>query len=366
LLDSLFRIDRTNEYLLITDPQHSGAWEYLNIEELIVPTANPAGWMAWSNAVLPELLAQRKIPIYHTLKHITAFRIKARKVVTFHGAEMIYQFADLYKWYDLLYWRSTYSLAARMYDRIITATHAEKDAFTSHKGIADDKFRVIPFGVGSHYRLIEDTAALAEARRRLDLPERFILFVGRFHPIKNVQRLLEAHQIARTRLPERFSLVLVAAAEGQYYEHILGRAQRLGIIEDVRFIGHLTEDLPYVYNLAELFVLPSLHENFGFALLEAMSCGLPVIASNIHNLDEVVGEAAFRVDPACVDQIAGAIVDILSSESLRHDLIAKSLAQVRRFSWDLCARKTLQVYEDLAANLSHSTNRTVRPKGDKL
>jgi len=105
-----------------------------------------------------------------------------------------------------------------------------------------------------------------------------------------------------------------------------------------------TEDLPAMYHAASLLVYPSLFEGFGIPLVEAMSCGCPIVCSNTTSLPELVGDAAVLVNPYDVEGLANAIWRVLNDRDLRADLVAKGLARARHFSWEKAARQTLQVY----------------------
>lgn len=348
LIDHLLHIEPDNYYLLLIDPdQRSRARP--GVDEIIVPAGNPLLWFIWSNTRLPRLLHEHRIDVYHTLKHVTAFRIPARAMATLHGAEMIYRFPRVYTWYDLLYWRTVYSAAARRYDKLLTATDCEAGFFSARKRISRDKFRTTALAAATRFEKISDPVRLAEARRRLALPSRFILFVGRMHSIKNLERLILAFARARPRLPESIHLVLTGATSGAYHRRLVRLVERLGIADRVQFTGEVTEELPLLFNLAEVFVLVSLYENFGLVLLEAMASGTPVITSAIADLDEVVGAAAVRVPPTDVNAISEAMIAVLGSAELRADLASRGLDQARRFSWERCARETLDVYRELAA-----------------
>jgi len=348
LVDHLLRLEPDNYYLLLVDrDQPSRARP--GVEEVVVPAGNPLVWFIWSNTRLPGLLREHQIDVYHTLKHVTAFRIPARAMVTLHGAEMIYRFHRVYAWYDLLYWRIVYPMAARRYDRLLTATDCEAELFAARKSISREKFRTTAFAAATRFQKISDPVRLAEARRRLGLPPRFVLFVGRLHEIKNLERLVRAFARARPRLAESVHLVLTGATTGAYYRRLRRLVDELGIGDRVRFTGEITDELPVLFNLADAFVLISLYENFGLVLLEAMACGAPVIASSIADLDDVVGRAAIRVPPTDEGAISDALIDVLGSEARRTDLSARGLDQARQFSWDRCARETLDVYREAAS-----------------
>ena len=110
------------------------------------------------------------------------------------------------------------------------------------------------------------------------------------------------------------------------------------------------DDLIKLYNAADLFVFPSLHEAFGMPILEAMACGTPVITSHVYAMPEVSGDAAILVDPHNPDEIANAIYKVLTNDGLRSEMIKKGLERVKRFTWERCARETLKVYGDVLGN----------------
>ena len=115
------------------------------------------------------------------------------------------------------------------------------------------------------------------------------------------------------------------------------------------FTGYVPdEDLPGLYNAADLFVFPSLYEGFGIPPLEAMSCGTPVITSNTSSLPEVIGDAGIMVDPHHIDGLAEAMHRVLTDEALRKGMIEKGLQRAKLFSYEKEARETLKVYREAA------------------
>jgi len=110
---------------------------------------------------------------------------------------------------------------------------------------------------------------------------------------------------------------------------------------------HLPSDLPAIYNLAEVFVFPSFYGGFGFPVLEAMACGVPVITSNVSSLPEIAGDVAVYIDPHSVDDIADGIRRILSDEDLRNHCITKGLERAILFTWEKCAGETLKAFNEV-------------------
>jgi glycosyltransferase involved in cell wall biosynthesis len=123
---------------------------------------------------------------------------------------------------------------------------------------------------------------------------------------------------------------------------------KLGLGSRVRGLGRRDfAELPFFYNAADLFLFPSLYEGFGFPILEALSCGTPVVSSTVGSLPEVGGEAVYWVDPHDPENIARGTYHLLTDKNLQEKLRQKGFAQVRKFSWERTARQTLQVYREV-------------------
>jgi glycosyltransferase involved in cell wall biosynthesis len=158
----------------------------------------------------------------------------------------------------------------------------------------------------------------------------FILSVGTVQPRKNYGRLVEAFH----RLDESDLTLAIAGGKGWLDDPLYRQIEALGLGERVRLLGFVDDaDLPALYSAARVFAFPSLYEGFGLPPLEAMACGVPVVASRASSLPEVIGEAGLLVDPLDVEALASALRRALEDEDLRHTLISRGLAQARRFSW---------------------------------
>jgi glycosyltransferase involved in cell wall biosynthesis len=185
----------------------------------------------------------------------------------------------------------------------------------------------------------------AALRRRYDLPERYILFVGTLEPRKNVQTLLQAFAQIIAETPQDDLMLVIAGGKGWGGEDYMSTVDTLKLHDHVRFAGFVEDDhLPALYRSALLFVYPSLYEGFGLPVLEAMACGTPVITSNRASLPEVAGDAALLVDPTRPEALAAAMTSIMNDGKLRQALRAKGLARARTFTWDAVAQQTVAIY----------------------
>jgi glycosyltransferase involved in cell wall biosynthesis len=343
LLPMLLKTGNRNDYLLLSDKNDEDQFKDFNKEQ--IPTGNPLGWMIWSNSVLPRILKDRNISVYHSLKHVTAFRGTARKLITFHGARH-FTHPRYSSWRDLAYWRTMSPAAAKLYDCVITVSEAEKKNYMRHMKLPERKFRVIHLAADERYHVIEDKTKLQAAKRKHKLPDQFILYVGRIVPIKNIEGMIRAYQLARKKGIIEHKLVVVGG-KTPHFKRLNRLARELGIQEDIIFTGRISDDLPALYNLADLFVLPSHYEAFPAVPLEAMACGTPVICSRTGGLPEVVGDAAISVRPSDAGALSDAIIEVLSSSQLRESMIKKGMKRVGLFSWERCAREHQIVYEEL-------------------
>lgn len=345
LLTSLLEIDKENEYFVIRTIKDR-KWAIKGIKEIVIPSNNPLGWTLWSNTKLSTILRKEKIDLYHSFKHVSLLRGGLKKTITFHSARHFF-LPEHYKWYDLLYWKISLPLAARFYDMFIVVSEAEKQLYLKFLKIPEHKVRVIHLASDRRFKFIRCSDELQKVKRQYQLPERFILFVGRILPVKNLETVIKAFHLAKTNFRCEHKMVIVGK-KTWYYPTIERLLKELNLLDEVIFTGPIFGELPVVYNLAEIFILPSFFEAFPAVPLEAMACGTPVITSNVGGLPEVVGEAAEIVSPTDVDGFAKAIQRILASENHKKSLIEKGFHRITKFSWEKTARQTLNVYQELA------------------
>jgi glycosyltransferase involved in cell wall biosynthesis len=175
-----------------------------------------------------------------------------------------------------------------------------------------------------------------------------VLYVGTLEPRKNLIRLVQAcDRLWRAGQLDR-PLVLIGK-RGWLADELFRFVEDAGCRDRVVLPGYVArEDLPAVYSAASVCAYPSLCEGFGLPPLEAMACGTPVVASTSTSLPEVLGNAAPLVDPLDVDAIAEAIRTVIDDDGLRARLRAAGLARAREFRWDVTARRTLAVYDEIA------------------
>jgi len=224
---------------------------------------------------------------------------------------------------------------------IIAVSQSTKDDLIHYLDVPDEKISVV-------YEGIDHSLFRPVSHRICNYP--YILFVGSEQPRKNFTTLLKAFsQLKSEPIFKELKLVKVGSAGGQEIDF---RSQTIGIIEslnlssEVIFTNFVPEtDLPAYYSGAEVFVLPSLYEGFGFPVLEAMACACPVITSNTSSLPEVTGKAGIMINPQDADILAQMMKQVLTNGELRDTMIRRGLEQAKRFTWEKAAEQTLEVYK---------------------
>jgi glycosyltransferase involved in cell wall biosynthesis len=290
----------------------------------------------------------RGFDIYHQPNYIPhAFHGKI--VTTVH--DMSHRFFPQYHPRRRVLLLRAFENRLRRATRIITVSEHARGEIVDLLGVPEAKVAVTYEGAGSQYRplSISDEKRM-DLRKKYNLPEQFLLYVGTIEPRKNLERLIEAYYLYKGEVPDSELKLVLAGGKGWLYEGIFARVQELHLEQDIVFTGYVDgEDLPFLYNMAVAFIYPSLYEGFGLPPLEAMSCGTPVISSNTSSIPEVVGEAGILVDPYQVNDLAAAIYKVAGSVSLQNELSQKGLERARLFSWKKCAEETLQVYRECMA-----------------
>jgi len=238
-------------------------------------------------------------------------------------------------------------LVTKRANKIITISHNSKRDIIRLLCVPEDKVVVIPLAAGESYKRVTEFKSIERFKDRYNL-DKYILYVGTLEPRKNIINLLKAYSRLIKKVPELNDHLVIVGKKGWLYTGIFEEVKNLRIEDKVIFTGYVpNEDLVLFYNCADLFVYPSFYEGFGIPVLEAMSCGTPVITSNISSLPEVAGDAAILVDPKSVEEIANAMYKVLVDVNLREEMIEKGLKQAAQFSWKKTAQETLAVYNAL-------------------
>jgi glycosyltransferase involved in cell wall biosynthesis len=283
---------------------------------------------------LPRRLKSLQADLFHGV-YWTRFWDSFPKVVTIHDIS----FLDLpggYRPHERWVYNFLIQRAALRASHVITVSEFSRKRISECWGIPPEKITVTHLAVDECFKPKPGVETVPAAP--------FVLYVGNLHPRKNLVRLLEAFTLLKMEHPSDLRLRIVgqkAWLTGEIFQCV-----HQNHLEDfVDFTGYVgQQELVDAYQNATVTAYPSLYEGFGFPVLEAMSCGCPVVASNTTSIPEVAGNAGIQVDPRDTRAIADAIWKVVSSEPLRREMREKGLAQAALFSWTRAATETAAVY----------------------
>jgi glycosyltransferase involved in cell wall biosynthesis len=235
-------------------------------------------------------------------------------------------------------------------DRVCTISHSEKDRMVRYGFSREELIDVVHLGVDEKFRGRDSHRAdqLSVVRDAYNLPQKFILYVGRLNIRKNIGALLHALSLVRDK-----SIPLVIAGEQDWkMPDIESTIDELGIRNRLIFTGRVKEShIEHLFALATIFAYPSLEEGFGLPPLEAMASGVPVVVSNSSSLPEVCGDAALYADPHDPVNIAGRIDALLENSELTAAMRAKGIIRAQQFTWE---RSANQLYRSVIQTMSDS------------
>jgi len=316
---------------------------------VVVPDRRPAVRLLWEQMRLPVLAKRCEVDVLHSLHYTRPWILPCASVVTFHDMTF-FLFPELHTRAKRIFFPLAIRQSARHADALVAASESTRQDAIRILGIPPNRIFTTSLGISEDFHPIEDPAVLEEGRRRHQLPDKFILYVGLIEPRKNVPLLLKAYArlVSQGDPPP---LVLVGRP-GWMYEQVPRLVEQLNLKDRVQFTGYIPpQSLPIVYNLAQLFVYPSTYEGFGFPPLEAMACGIPVVTTAISSMLENVGNAGLLIPPRDETALSQAIQTLLNDNSLRDQLSRAGRVRAAEFTWKHTAMETLKVYQQIGAKL---------------
>lgn len=342
----LLAMDRKNEYFLYyRSASHLGTHgHHPNVTERLIEGRNNA---LWDQVRIPLACRRDRIDVVFHPKFTVPFLAPCRTAMVLHGAGwFIPEFASFWKPMDLRYINAVMPLYCRRASAILSVSELTTDIFNERFDLPPGKVRTVYFAPARQFRKVEDPAVLSEVRQRYGLPERFIFTLSKYPggDRKNIDGVLGAYARIHGRTPHKLVVGGKDCDRFRQDYHIPDD----GYGRDILFPGYIDqEDLPAVYSMADLYLYPSNMEAFPVPITEALACGAPIVTSDQNGLKEIAGDAALRVDARDPEAIAGAIDSVLTDDELRASLARKALERAERYSWDKCARETLDILEGL-------------------
>ena len=298
-------------------------------------------------AGFPMCCLRDSLSLFHSQYVLPAF-LGCKSVLTIH--DILYEsHPEFFPGFHRRLLKMFVPLSARKASRIMADSEYTKGEIVKYYNIPEEKIRVIHLGVSDKLSPVIEQDLIDAALQRYMISKKYILFVGRIEPRKNISGLLRALDYIKKRGAKDLCLVIVGNQDILFKEkELFKNIKKMGLDSDVVFTGGVSEeDLALLYSGAKALVYPSFAEGFGLPVLEAMACGTPVITSNTTSLPEIAGDAALLVDPHSFVGIGESIEAILKNDTLREDLSHRGVKRAQRFRWEETAKKTIQVYREV-------------------
>ncbi len=344
LVENLLKVDKKNQYILFFSslrrkltPMNQPSFPKKSKKVIVKKFKFPPSFLhiLWNQLhVFPVEKLTGSIDIFHS-SDWTQPPTLAKKITTIHDLTTLRcpesQHPQIIK-----IQKARLNQVKKEADLILCDSLSTKKDVVKLLKIPSKKIKVVYLAVDKIFKPEKDKNKIKKTRQKYKIPGDYILSVATREPRKNLKSTIEAFLKLK---PKNLKLVLV----GKY-----GWGKDIHSQKNILKIGFVPkEDLPLLYSGAKVFVYPSLYEGFGLPVLESLSCGCPVVTSNLSSLPEITSKAAILVNPQNTKEISKAIYTILYNTKLAAEFTEKGLKQAKKFSWKKTATETLKAYEEL-------------------
>lgn len=326
------------------------------ISGIKIVTLPNAPYPIWEQLILPWAVKKYKVNLLHCTANTAPIFVSVPLLVTLH--DIIYlenktgSSTSFYQRFGNRYRAWLVPKIVRKAVGIITVSNFEKKNIDAFFKFESNFVRCIYNGVGAHFFRINNQVQLNSSAKKYNLPDQFVFFIGNTDPKKNVIGVLKAMHLLKQAGNLHFKLVM-PDINLQYIQSLLSSIKANELIQHIQILPYVpNQELPVILNQAKVFLYPSLRESFGIPMLEAMKCGVPVIASNTSSMPEVAADAALFINPTDPKSIADAILQLMNNDKLQQQLVHNGLARAAHFSWKQNAAETIQLYEYVLSNFN--------------
>lgn len=344
LTENIFKMDKENEYVLFfNNPEyHYFKQPHKNIKKVLADTPH---YSLEEQIKFPRVLKKEKLDLMHFTHFNAPIFYNKPFIVTIH--DLTLSLFPGQKMTALIH-RFCYHLvlrhAVKRAKKIIAVSENTKNDLHKYLKIKPSKVEVVYEGVNPEFKKKKDYK-FELIRRKYNIQKPFLLYTGVFRSHKNLVNLIKAFNILKRNYKLDINLV-ITGREDRFYPEVKDTVESLDLGRDVILPGLVSEeDLVMLYNVAALYVFPSLYEGFGLPPLEAMQCGLPVACSNASCMPEICGDAVLYFDPHDINDMAEKIHKLYTDAQLQKKLISLGYKHVKKFSWEKMTEETIKIYK---------------------
>jgi glycosyltransferase involved in cell wall biosynthesis len=344
LIRAIQKLDHTNEYVVFVKADEDEC--LYSSDNMKVVKVKGLTYIDWEQVWLPKAVKRSGVEMVHYTSNTASLHCPVPFLVTLHDIIYLTSFSGgtLYQTAGHFYRKFIVPRIIKKAEYVFTVSDFEKTQITQAIALYEHKIKVVPNAINTTFRKIKNEEILQNTISKYHLPSEFILFIGNEAPKKNMQILLKAYANYVDKTSNPLQLVILETSIQQILNH-LAKFKRLDILDKITLTGYVDHsDLPKIYNLARLFLYPSLRESFGIPIIEAMACGTPVITSNTTAMPEIADNAAYLINPLNVSELSEAIIELTQNPTLRDCLIEKGLKRAEGFSWKNTAYLTQKTY----------------------
>lgn len=359
VLRSILNNDRENEYYLYTNKSWEN--EYSFLPNVHVVQVNGRSFL-WHWRFYKKILEDKIDVLVATESYIVPFLHDPEKLKVALVVHDLVAFKSPAKHQRRATWieKMTLKSAAKKSRWIFTVSkYTKKDLINRYPKLnLEGKTKVVYAGVREIFLRKMDVNKIISVQRRYNLEPDYIMMAGTLEPRKNIIGSLEAYSLLSPKNQQRYRFVVVGK-KGWYYKQIFQKVKDLDLMLRVKFLEYIPDDdLVTLMQGAKLFLFPSFYEGFGLPILEAMQCGVPVLASRVTSIPELGVDAVHYADPNDMVDIADGITQLLENEEYQMELRRKGFDQVKNFSWGKTAKIMLDTIKGKADQPSISVTVT--------
>lgn len=298
----------------------------------------------WVQLLVPQVLRNENVKLLYSPNPPTSLFVTIPIVLTI--PDLSFYFDHTLNWFikSYLYW--VYKLSALKAKKITTFSESSKKDIVDILKVNSNKIEIVSPAIKETFGRKLADSKVQQIKKKFGIRKKYILSIpGTFIPRKNVNDLLLSFDSLLPKIKKDFNLVFVGNNKHSSFNEFINKVRQLQLEDYVIVTGYISEEeLRALYQGAFMLVITSLYEGFGLPPLEAMRENVPVIAYDNSSLSEIVGEAGLKVKDKVGLKMA--ILDLITKNKLRHELIKKGLSQIKKYDWDKSTQKLIQIFQD--------------------